>query len=100
MATLYIAEFESITPATEGGAAQVARATPVAEQTVAIGGASTPSSAFNAATRYVRIHTDVICSIAFAATPTATAAKMRMAADQTEYFGVTPGTKVAVITNT
>lgn len=94
MATLYIAESSE-------GASGMALVPPIAEQTVAIGGSSTPSSAFNAATRFVRLHTDAICSIAFGTSPTATATKMRMAADQTEYFSVPAGQsyKVAVITN-
>lgn len=99
MATLYIAEFESITPTSEGGSAQVSRAPPIAEQTVAIG-ASTQSAAFNRSTRYVRLHSDGICSVAFGANPTATTANMRLAAGATEYFGVTPGQKLAVISNT
>ena len=36
MAILYVAEFESVTPTQEGGSAQVARALPVAEQTLTI----------------------------------------------------------------
>jgi hypothetical protein len=60
------------------------------------------SSAFNAATTYVRIHTDAICSISFGTAPTATTSTMRMVAGQTEYFAVPVGRsfKVAAITNT
>lgn len=99
MTTLYIAEYERLAQAPEM-TPQVAAEPPLAEQTVAIGGGSVQSAAFAARTRYVRIHTDSICSIAFGANPTATATNKRMAADQTEYFGVTPTQKVAVITNT
>jgi hypothetical protein len=72
---------------------------PVAEQTVAIGGSSVQSSAFNAKTKMIAVHTDAICSIAIGNNPTATAVKRRMAANTTEYFEVTPGHKIAVITN-
>jgi hypothetical protein len=74
---------------------------PLAEQTVAIG-AEAKSSAFNASTRYVRIHVDAICSILFGTSPTATTSKKRLAANQTEYFAVPPGQsfKVSVISNT
>ena len=74
---------------------------PLAEQTVAIGGASAQSAAFNAGTTFVRIHTDVICSIAFGTNPTATATTRRLAAGSTEYFAVPRGQsfKVANITN-
>lgn len=103
MATLYIAEFDGITMANPGIAGQVANGAPIAEQTVSIGGTSTQSgNAFNASTRIIRVHTDAICSIALGTNPTATASKMRLAADQTEYFGVPPGAsyKIAVISNT
>jgi len=102
MAALYVAEFVSIAGSSnfQVAGAQVA---PIQEQTIAIGGSSTPCSlAFNSQTTFVRLHTDAICSIAFGTAPTATIAKMRMAANQTEYFGIAPGSnyKVAVITNT
>lgn len=72
----------------------------VTSQTVAVGASSTQSSPFNTLTGFVRVHTDVVCSVAFGANPTATATSMRMAANTTEFFGVTPGHRVAVIQNT
>lgn len=72
----------------------------IASQTVAIGATSAQSNVFNDATTFVRVHTDAVCSIKFGPNPTATATSMRMAANQTEYFAVTPGDKLAVITNT
>lgn len=102
MAVLYITEYAEmqIGPAGRGG--QMPLEPPLAEQTVAIGVGSVASSAFNAATRFVRLHTDAICSVEFGTAPTATASKARMAANQTEYHGVPLGAsyKVAVITNT
>lgn len=111
MATLYVTEFQALGQAglpTNGygpnGPTQAAQQPPVtADQTVAIGGASVASVAFNAATTLVRLHTDSICSILFGqpgATPTALTTSARMVAGQTEYFGVLPGMKVAVISNT
>ena len=47
----------------------------------------------------VRVHADAICSIKFGSAPVATTANMRLAANQTEYFQVSPGDKVSVITN-
>lgn len=96
MAVLFIAEF------TDHAFSRipVAPMPPLAEQTVAIGGASTQSSAFSSSTKVVRVHADAICSIAIGSNPTATATKLRMDAGQTEYFGVTPGDKIAVISNT
>jgi hypothetical protein len=101
MATLYVSEFVSIA-GTGNFAIAAAQVTPVAEQTITISGVSTPSAAFNANTRFVRVHCDAICSLAWGTNPTATTGKMRMAANQTEYFGIPLGNnyKVAVITNT
>lgn len=78
-----------------------AKEPPVAEQTITYAGASVQcSNAFNARTRLVRIHTDAIVSIAFGANPTATTDTRRLAANQTEYFSVEAGFKVAAIANT
>jgi hypothetical protein len=102
MATLYITEVQSlgwVGPASN----QLIHAPvmpPVAEQTVAIGSGSTPSAAFNASTRFIQVSTDEVCSIAFGANPTATAANQRMAANEVRYFAVNPGNKLAVIQNT
>lgn len=69
-------------------------------QKVAIGAGSVQSAAFNPRTTFVCINVDVPCSYLFGTDPTATANDMRMSADQTQYFGVIPGQKVAFITNT
>jgi len=95
MAVLYISEYATISIPN----APIAAEPSITTQTLAIG-AEVKSAAFNAQTRYVRIHTDAICSIAFGSSPTATTASMRLAAPQTEYFSVTPGHKVSVISNT
>lgn len=102
MATLYITEFAALGTPANGGNIQVAGQSPIAEQTVSISGTSAQSSAFNTNTRFVRLHTDAICSVLFGTDPTATTAKMRMPANGTEYFAVPQAQsyKVAVITNT
>lgn len=99
MATLYVTEFKTIALYFNGIAAQMAQTPEVTTQTVSIGGSTAQSSAFNANTSVIRVHTDAICSILIGSNPTATAGKGRMAANQTEYFGVNPGDKIAVITN-
>lgn len=100
MALLYVTEYEALSPTTEGGAAQVPRTPPVVDQVpVVVGGTSLQSAAFGKTTTFVRLNCDVTCSIAFGPNPTATANSQRLAANQTEYFGVTRGYKVAVITN-
>lgn len=101
MAAVYIAEFVSVA-GTGNFTVAGALVAPVAEQTLSIGGGSVPSAAFNTRTKFVRIHTDAICSLAWGLNPTATITNMRMAANQTEYFGVPEAGsyKVAVISNT
>lgn len=97
MAVAYISEFAAL--ANVDGC-NIAMMPPLAQQTVAIG-AETDSSAFNASTRFIRVHVDAVCSIAIGLTPTATTSMLRMSADSTEYFAVplNAGYKISVITN-
>ena len=69
-------------------------------QQVSITGASLQSGALADNTRFVRVHTDGTVRISFGSNPTATAASQRMVANSTEFFGVQPGTKIAVIQST
>lgn len=100
MATLYITEYIDIMHAP--GEVQLGVEPETTTQTVSISGSSAASAALNGATRFVRLHTDAICSVLFGTAPTAAATNRRMAANQTEYFAVPQGKsyKVAVITNT
>lgn len=102
MAFLYVMELESLTIPQEGGAAQMAHVPAIAEQTLVITNVApgVSSVGFNAKTRFVRLQTDAVCSVAWGTAPVPTVTSMRMAANQTEYFGVTPGYKVAVLVNT
>jgi len=100
MTTLYIQEYAKLAGDDMGKPVQAGQEPALASQTVAIGGASVQSAAFNARTEFVRVHTDVICSVKFGANPTATTSDARMAADATDHFGVKGGDKVAVISNT
>jgi hypothetical protein len=98
MGTLYITEYERI-PVGAGGSIAMGAEPAQAYQTVAIGGATQPSAAFGPTTQYIRVHCDAICSLSFGTSPTATTAFTRLAANQTEYFHVQPGHKLAVISN-
>lgn len=102
MAVLYITEY-GLLGNLNGVAAQAPLEPAITTQTVSIGGSSAQSSAFNAQTSMVRLHTDSICSILFGTTSTATATTStpRMAANQTEYFAINKGASllVAVISN-
>lgn len=99
MAKVYITEH--LYPGVSlGNLLPVVQMPPVASQTVAIGGSSVQSAAFNDSTKMICVHTDAICSVEFGASPTATTNSRRLAANSTEYFQVTYGQKIAVITNT
>lgn len=100
MATLYVSEYVN-EPVINGRFVNAASEPAIAEQHIAIGGSSAAGSVFNVTTKFIRVHTDAICSIAIGVAPTAVATAKRMAANQTEYFGVPPnqGATIAVISN-
>lgn len=98
MAKLHISEFVALAP---DGAAfpavmQLPQLPPVAQQTVTFT-TSTQSSALNASTRFVRVISDADCHIEVGANPTATTSSLKLMSGSAEYFGVTPGHKIAVI---
>lgn len=101
MANLYVSEY-SRAPLLSVGPIQLPDESSLqAEYVVAYSGTAVASPAFGAATRFVRLHTDSICSVAFGAAPVATATNKRLAANQTEYFGIAQGNgwKVSAISN-
>lgn len=101
MATLYITEYQRAAHDGAGYGVMTGVEPATRTQTVAIGGASAPSLALVG--RFVRIHTDAVCCIKFGGpSVTATTADARLAANQTEFFGVrgNPDTYVAVIAST
>jgi hypothetical protein len=100
MATIYVTEFTSMGSALNG-AAQVAQRPGLAKQSMAITGASTTlPTPFTKQTRFIRVHTDAICSIAIGSAAVAVTTADRMPADCIEYYGVQPGDNLAVIANT
>lgn len=100
MAVLFITEYDKLAWDGIGNVVPAGREPALAEQNVAIGAGSVQSAAFSAKTTLIRVHTDAVCSIAIGANPTAVATAKRMAANATEFFGVEPGHRIAVITNT
>lgn len=102
MATLYIREYLRQGRDTNGQFVSAGEEPALADQTVAISGASAPSAALNPLTSFMRVHTDAICSIVFGTAPVATIGNARMTAGTTEYFSVGKGSgmKIAVIANT
>lgn len=102
MALLYVAEYVNVVvPGPHTTDIQAPVEPSIDQAPVAIGGGSVQSALFGANTRVVRLHCDVICSVLFGTNPTVTTANKRLAANQTEYFGVPPGAgfRVAVISN-
>ena len=104
MATLYVEEFWGAgrPQSADGylGAPIGTQSQPSYSQIVAITGSTTQSAAFRDTTILVRVHTDAICSVKVGGTnPVADTTNARMAANQTEYFSVKGGEKLAVISN-
>ena len=101
MPKLYITEFASLTNSAGVGhaqeSAQAAKLPAIGTQVVTYTTASVQSQALGTDTRFVRVHTDGASHITAGDNPTATVNHARLAGDSTEYFGVTPGHKIAAI---
>lgn len=98
MPTLYITEFSDLGRGGDGGPVPVAGAK-LRSQTRTLSASSAQSAAFGAGTQFIRLNTDTTCFIEILGTdPTATTSSMRLPADQTEYFAVKAGDKLAAIT--
>ena len=103
MSSMYIEEYESLAQINNGGLIQAGRQLPLAVQKITFTGTAGSSAAFNAKTKYVRIHPDAICSYRFGTAGTgqdATVGYPRMIAGQTEYFATAPGQFLSTIANT
>lgn len=100
MANLYISEYAAV-GLSSYGPMPIAVEPALVEQVIAYTGTSAQSAAFSANTRYIRVHTDSICSVLVGVNPTAVATTCkRLNANQTEYFAVPASYKIAAITNT
>lgn len=100
MALLDITEYSELAVTRRGNPVMSGQEPSLVQQQVSVGAGSVQSAAFNESTEFVRIHSDVACRITFGASPTATTQSMRLSAGGTEFFGVQPGHKVAVIATT
>lgn len=99
MADLYIEEYSNI--GSSWGTAFAPGMPPgrtLADQKVAIAGASAQSSAFGADTRMIVITADGACHFKIGSDPTASATTSLLPANTPRAFGVAPGDKIAVIT--
>jgi hypothetical protein len=97
---LYIREYITTSvPGPSGDGFQCPQEPGQVDQVVGISGSPTQSAAFGPTTKMIRVECDSICSIVFGVNPTATTSNARLAANQTEYFGVVQGQKLSVISN-
>lgn len=93
MTKVYVSEYATV-PVIAGLSGEP----PVATQIIDYG-AGVASVTLSAATRYVRLNNDSICSMSFTGTSAATT-DARSPADTIEYKAVNPGSKISAITNT
>lgn len=101
MAKLYISEFAMKGAAGSGAPVEIAQEPCLSDQSpLEFSSGAQLSSAFLPGTRFIRVHTDATCSIAIGSAPTATVSNKRLFANTTEYFGVVPGDRLAVVMNT
>ncbi len=94
MATADISEYWSLARDASGQVAQVGAEPSFVDQQLTIG-SEVKSAAFKGS--FIRVHVDTDCRVLFGLSPTASSASMRMAAGTTQYFGVTPGHKISII---
>ncbi len=100
MATVEITEYSNQVIDEHGWRLARPKEPAITVQQVTISGSSVQSAAFNANTKFVRVHCDEPCRVAFGTNPTAAATSMRLGASKSEIFGAGAGQKVAVITTT
>lgn len=98
--TLDISHYREIARDVLGSSVQAGREPALSTDQVVIGAGSLQSAPFPDNCALIRVHAAVTCRIAIGADPTAAATSPRMAAGQTEFFGVMPGHRIAVITST
>lgn len=100
MATLYVTECAQTGVAANQWVMSPAVQTILADYNIAIGAASTNGPTFQNGTTFVMINADSACSLAFGVSPVAVPTAHRMSPNDTRFYIVQPGWKVAVIENT
>lgn len=100
MPLLDVTEYQELALAGRGHMVMSGQEPSLLNQQVSIGNVSTQSAAFSDTTRFVRIHAEAACRVSLGADPSATSASMRIGPGGTEYLGVRPGLKIAVISST
>jgi hypothetical protein len=97
MADIYITEYVKL--ARDGGNYHIAagKEPAIADQKISNPATTTQSSAFNALTTFVMVHASAAAHLTFGANPTATTGTHRIGANETRFYGVEPGHKLAAI---
>ena len=72
---------------------------PLAEQNLAVGVISVPSSAFSANTKFIRVVTTIAANLAFGVSPIAVITAHYLPVGSVVYYAVAPGSQIAVIAN-
>ena len=86
---IYITEYAQVAVDSRDRSVLCGQEPPLAEQVDDIsGGVAASSAAFNTDTKFIRVHTNAICSTLIGTNPTATTASKRLVAGQTEFMGV------------
>src|SRR3954471_7624038 len=102
MAQVIVREFANV-GSVYGISAQAPAEPALADQTISTSGTTTPSSAFNTATRLLGISTPAASAVAYlvsptpGATPTALVTSQRLPANSLVYVAVRGGDKIAFI---
>ncbi len=96
MTTLYISEYTELGSDGNGNAMLMGKEPSVTTQTVSFTTA-TASSAFNKATRIIRVISSGNAHLSFGAAPTATTSHAKILANTPEFFEVVPGQKVSAV---
>ena len=97
---LDITEYASLARDASGGTVLTGLEPSRVVQQVAVGATSAQSQPMSDVTRFVRLHSDVACRVKFAVSAAGVVADQscqRIGAGGTEFFGVAPGTVIAVI---
>ncbi len=92
---LYVTEYNTIGYGAASAPSPMAMEPALTDQVVTAT-TSTASTAFNAATKFIRMLPDTLVYVKFGASPTATATSQRLTANVEYWRAVVPGQKVAV----
>src|SRR5688500_3558794 len=98
MSTVWIEEYSALGTDQHGRTISAPSAPSlVANQAITLSGSSQQSAAFNAATQYIRIHSDAACNYAVGSNPTASSSTSHLPSGVIIDLVVTAGNKIAVI---